>query len=185
MVRVTLFYLFAWLVFVSCHGSWQLARAQDFPYSVPKAPEFDYRGNYLGPGSDPPPSQERSSRNGGQEQASQGRAYYTAVRPYAPKAPVTRQGLGPASQRQPVPRPQRIRATASTPPPPEPGSQPQMQQPPDCTGYPLAIARARSQGEMQMIARQYLTCLLKTGWPQDRARQQVIRTIESTYALTR
>jgi hypothetical protein len=186
MVRVTLYYVFAWLVFVSCHGSWQLASAQEFPYSVPKAPEFDHRGNYLGHGSDAPPSQERSSRNGGQEQASQERSYYTAVRPYAPQAPVPPQGLGPAPQVQQVPRPQRIRATASTPPPPQPEPQPQqMQQPPDCTGYPMAIARARSQGEMQMIARQYLTCLLKTGWPQDRAREQVIRTIESTYAVTR
>lgn len=186
MVRVTLYYLFAWLVFVSCHGPWQSVYAQDFPYSVPRAPEFDHRGNYLGPGSDPTTSQQRSSSNGGQEHASQGRAYYTAVRPYAPQAPDPRQGVDAAPQGQQAPRPQRIRATASTPPAPQPEPQPQQaQQPPDCTGFPMAIARARSQGEMQMLARQYLTCLMKTGWPQDRAREQVIRTIESTYALTR
>lgn len=181
MVRVALLYLSIGLVFLSCHGTWKTACAQDFPYTVPKAPEFDRRGNYLGPGADPPPSRERSSHDGNQERSSRGRDYYTAVRPYAPQAPAPKQGDAYASQRRRTPPPQRMPASASSPA----QMQPQMQQPPDCTGFPLAITRARSQGEMQMLARQYLTCLMKTGWPQEQARQQVIKTIESTYALTR
>lgn len=194
MVRVILFHLFTGLLVLSCHGSWESALAQEFPYSAPRAPEFDYRGNYLGPGSEPPSSQKDSSHDDGQVRESRGRSYYTSVRPYAPQAPNPRHGSSSSPRRYEPTAPQRVPVEASTPvqpppqvqPQPHPQPQPQVQQQPvDCSGYPMAIARARSQGEMQMIARQYLTCLLKTGWPQDQARQQVIKTIESTYAVTR
>jgi len=60
-----------------------------------------------------------------------------------------------------------------------------MQDRPDCSQFPMMIARARSEPEMQMTARQYLTCLLKIGWNMEQARAQVISTIESTYRLAR
>lgn len=184
MVRITLFYLLTGLLFLSCDGSWHPTHAQDFPYSVPRAPEFDHRGNYLGPGSDAPASRP-SSQNGAQNREPRNASYHSAVRPYAPQAPVPGQDSATPLQRPQPPRQQRVPAEAATPPEPQAVQQPQMQQRPDCSGYPVALARARSQGEMQMIARQYLTCLMSTGWPQDQARQQVIKTIESTYAVTR
>jgi len=196
--------------------------AQDFPYSVPQAPEFDYRGNSAaepaGTSVEPPPTK-RSHRS--RPQMEDQPIDYRSVRPYAPQdgqppqpvrrsrpdsaspapryatpapegygppqdtrsAPVTPEGYGPAPIRTPVaarPAPaQRPPAAAAMPAPAQPEERP------DCSVYPMAIARARSETEMQMTARQYLSCLLKNGWNMDQAKTQVISTIESTYRLAR
>jgi hypothetical protein len=55
----------------------------------------------------------------------------------------------------------------------------------DCSRFPQLIAQAPNQAEMQLVAREYLTCLLKTGWNMDMARNQVINTIQTAYKLTR
>ncbi len=47
------------------------------------------------------------------------------------------------------------------------------------------IAQARSQAEMQMTARQFLTCLMQSGWNPDQAKQHVISVIESSSRTSR
>jgi hypothetical protein len=62
--------------------------------------------------------------------------------------------------------------------------QPQPQQL-DCSHYPIKIANARTQVEMQQIARYFLTCLMQNGWSQKQATEYVINTIESTFKVGR
>ncbi|MEJ2717095.1 MAG: hypothetical protein P8182_08135, partial [Deltaproteobacteria bacterium] len=67
-----------------------------------------------------------------------------------------------------------------------PGAAPgAVQQAPDCTQYPMMIAQARSEGEMRMAARQYLTCLLRNGWSLAQAKKHVISVIETSYRYIR
>jgi hypothetical protein len=54
---------------------------------------------------------------------------------------------------------------------------------PDCSNYPMMLARARNKPEMQSIARHFLTCLLQSGWTMDSARKHVISTIETVKAM--
>jgi hypothetical protein len=194
--------------------------AQDFPYSVPQAPEFEYRGNSTGDPSGTSadrPSTKRSPHS--RPQMEDEPVDYRSVRPYAPQdgqppqrvrrsrpdsaspspryatpapegygppqdtrsAPLTPEGYGPAPIRTPaaaMPTPAQRPPTAAMPAPTQPEERP------DCSMYPMVIARSRSDPEMQMAARQYLSCLLKNGWNMDQARMQVISTIESTYRLS-
>jgi len=43
----------------------------------------------------------------------------------------------------------------------------------------MMLSQARSQGEMRMVARQYLTCLMKNGWSLEHARKHVISLIQT------
>ncbi len=70
----------------------------------------------------------------------------------------------------------------ASPPGPPPG---QVQQRPDCTRYTMIIAHASSQQEMREAAREYLTCLLQSGWDMETARKQVISVIETSYTYMR
>lgn len=159
--------------------------AQDFPYMVPQAPEFDESGNALLPGQ--PEAVEPSSRKRSRTRVDQPqpgpRTDYRTARPYVPQdppamePPAGRGGMGiPAPTRPPNGPPPR----GYTQPPSGP-----VQGLPDCSQFPMMIARSRSEPEMQAVARQYLTCLLKSGWNMEQARNQVIATIESTYKLAR
>ncbi len=156
--------------------------AQDFPYSVPQAPEFDNRGNYVEPGSTEAPDSARPSRSRQYPRLNENGLRYGEVKPYA-----SQDGPPPHSHRRApraqgyMPPPPGPPTMASNPPP----QSPQMQERPDCSQYPMMIARAQSEPDMQMIARQYLTCLLKSGWTMDQARLHVINTIESAYRLAR
>ena len=156
--------------------------AQDFPYSVPQAPEFDNRGNFVEPGSTEAPDAGRRPRSRPYPQLNENELRYGEVKSYlpqdAPPAPSRRRAPRAQGYTPPPPGPPTM---ASNPPPPPP----QMQERPDCSQYPMMIARAQSEPDMQMIARQYLTCLLKSGWSMDQARQHVITTIESAYRLAR
>ncbi len=152
------------------------AFCQSFPYSVPQAPEFDSYGNSRGLDRQegPPPAKHPPRRSSGP--VSEKKHNYREVRPYAPQpaeAPLP-----------PPPRPAVPGRYAPTPPPNTasgpPMGPPQAQERPDCSQYPMLIANAQSQQEMQMTARLYLTCLMKNGWGQDQAKQHVIATIEST-----
>jgi len=49
----------------------------------------------------------------------------------------------------------------------------------------MMIANAASEGEMRAAAKEFLTCLLYSGWQVEQAKQHVISTIESTRALRR
>jgi len=163
-----------------------VAEAQDFPYAVPQAPEFNGGGNELPSGqADTELSPRRRRSRARQEQPPPASwTDYRTARPYVPQdaSSAMRQPAGPRAQRgSTYPGP------ASAPPPavgttPPPGS---VQDRPDCSQYPMMIARSRSEPEMQMTARQYLTCLLKNGWNMEQARNHVIATIESTYKLAR
>ncbi len=162
--------------------------AQEFPYAAPIAPEFD--GNGRASSSSSAPDQTQTVQPGNRLQPRQSSAPrehsdYKAVRPYAPQAPQL-------EEQEPQPK-QRSRRARDHQGPPQPGGAPDpgMRQPPqqpqrsDCTQFPMLIARAQSETEMQMTARHYLTCLLQNGWQMDQAKQQVIATIESTYRLPR
>jgi hypothetical protein len=182
MMRIGIIVILAGILFLAGAFVSQSVVAQDFPYSVPQAPEFDNRGNYVEGDSSEEPDVGHRRRSRPYPQVNENELRYGDVKPYAP------QDAPPAPSRRRAPRAQGYvppssgpPAMASTPPPPPP----QMQERPDCSPYPMMIARARSEPDMQMIARQYLTCLLKSGWTMDRARQQVINTIESTYRLAR
>jgi len=70
---------------------------------------------------------------------------------------------GPTRQNGPIQQPQRV----------------------DCSQYPGLIANARSEAEMQITARYYLTCLLQQGWIMENARAQVIQTIEAAVRANR
>jgi hypothetical protein len=154
--------------------------AQDFPYSVPQAPEFDHRGNYMEPGSNQAADADQRSRP--YPRFNDNELRYGDVKPSGPQdaPPIAPRSRAPRAQGY-NPSPPGPPTMASTPPP-----QPQVQaRPPDCSHYPMMIARAQSEPDMQMAARQYLSCLLKSGWTMDQARQHVIQTIETTYRLAR
>lgn len=171
------------------------SHAQDFPYAVPQAPEFD-----TGDGMAPPASVEESPPTPGSEPSSprrgrsskQPKPDYRAVRPYVPQetAPSVAGPQIPHAPEMPAPqaRPPRMQppqmgnpAVASTPPGPPPQMAPRL----DCSKFPMLIAQAKSDEEMQWTARLYLTCLVRSGWSEEQAKQQVINTIESTYRLAR
>lgn len=146
------------------------AAAQRFPYEAPKAPEFDGRGNYI--------DHEASG--------SQPVMRHSATRPEAPQAPQPQRSARP--YRYEPPPPQSQPTVASAPPPvvsAPPVPPPQPQGPPDCTQSLSMLTAARSQEELQWNARLYLTCLLKRGWMQEQAKQEVIRVIESLRASRR
>jgi hypothetical protein len=183
MMRLGIIVILAGTLFLAGAFVTQSVVAQDFPYSVPQAPEFDNRGNYVEAGSTDEPDAGQRQRSRAYPQVNENELRYGEVKSY------DRQDAPPARSRRRAPRAQNYNppppgppAMASIQPPPPP---PQMQERPDCSQYPMMIARAQSEPHMQTIARQYLTCLLKNGWTMDRARQQVIATIESTYRLAR
>jgi len=169
--------------------------AQDFPYSVPQAPEFDRQGNHVESApTDPYVPRKRSKRH---SEYPRNQADLRAVRPYVPngsepmaappqprhEAPQTGYAARPAQT-----HPNHVQPTS---PPPSVTSAPARQVPaaaqgrPDCSRYPMMIAQARSEPEMRALAQMYLTCLLKSGWNMEQARNHVIMTIESTYRLAR
>ena len=165
--------------------------AQDFPYSVPQAPEFDRRGNHV----ESEPADNYAPRTRSRRQAehhlSGNGEDLRSVRRYAPNgsqpmaAPPSQPAVPPAgyaARPAPAPPPQQIQ----TPPPPAAQYPPAANQGrPDCSGYPMMIAQARSEAEMRGVAQMYLTCLLKSGWTIDQAKNHVIMTIETTYRAGR
>ncbi len=176
-------------IFILCVAA-PVAWGQDFPYAVPQAPEFDDHGKetpadrtpaqsqkptYHAPAPSAPRSQPAPQSSGAMPPSA---PQYRQTQPYQPQEPA------PQPTRRSKKRSQQQREYAG-PPPGAPQQQPQQNVRPDCSQYPMAIARAQSEPQMQDIARSYLTCLLQNGWQMDQARQQVITTIESTYRLTR
>lgn len=173
----------------------QAPLAQDFPYAVPQAPEFDTGNGLLPPGSieepapdprmvPPAPSHSRRSRSSGERKTD-----YRAVRPYVPRDTPPPAMASPQSP--PIPAGPQIPVTeapqignpamASTPAGPPPQMEPRL----DCSKFPMLIAQAKSDQEMQWTARLYLTCLVRSGWNENDAKKQVISTIEGTYRLAR
>lgn len=151
--------------------------AQTFPYQVPEAPEFNSRGNYKKPSA----KKRRASTSRSRSTPSRGYGYQSR-QPYSPqpgpRAAVPRSPVqqAPAARARPyAPAPGRT-SPAATAPGPVPG---QIQPRPDCSQYPIMLSQARSQGEMRMVARQYLTCLMKNGWSLELARKHVISLIQT------
>jgi hypothetical protein len=164
------FFLIVVGVVVLSAGSGDPAAAQRFPYEAPKAPEFDGRGNYIGPegaGSHPVFRQ-------------------SATRPEAPQAPRPQRTVRPYRYEPPPPQ-SRPTVAAARPPVASgpPVALPQPEEAPDCTQSLSMLTAARSQQELQWNARLYLTCLLKRGWMPQQAKQEVIRVIESLRASRR
>ncbi len=159
------------------------AHTQVFPYSAPQAPEFDQNGNPTPSGRvekaqpEPEPAPQVQPNGGAKDQVD-----YRSVRPYAPQEPPgpgysPRRSKKASNQGQYMP-PNRVTPSSAAPSPqPQPGPRP------DCSQFPMLIARSQSEAEMQITAKRYLACLLQNGWQMDQAKQQVIATIESTYRL--
>ncbi|MCL5124337.1 MAG: hypothetical protein M1511_07555 [Deltaproteobacteria bacterium] len=169
------------LVFVG-FSPFNSVEPQDFPYLAPAAPELDNAGSPLkgpsksgtqtGIGPKIAPFEPETLKNfgfGASNQASEERAAAnpptrsnhrpTAPANGSPKPPMRQepQDMSTARRDAPVKQPRTV----------------------DCSQYPMLIANARSQAEMQITARYYLTCLLQQGWLMENAKAQVIQTIES------
>jgi len=160
--------------------------AQDFPYAVPQAPEFDGTGNPMRAEPREQPYSNRKSqsyRPGSVENAAP--VNYPSDRSYvrqeaAPRAPEPT--AAPPVSGYPAPPPRVPTQAAARPQQQPPAPQrPQVQERSDCSQFPMLIARSQSDAEMQITSRRYLTCLLENGWNMDQARQQVINTIEAAY----
>jgi len=138
------------------------ALSQGFPFAAPQAPEFDSRGKYVKPGAKRKRSSYRSRQAATAKRAAR-RKPQPIVRPRGPvQARSPQRAAGP-------------RTVANIPA----GAQALAQPKPNCDQYPMIIARSRTQAEMQMNARLYLTCLLKRGWNMQAAKNQVITTMRS------
>jgi hypothetical protein len=193
-------FIFLCLGLVLIIGVYQEPRllAQDFPYSVPQAPEFDRRGNHVESApADTYVPRKRSKRH---SEYPGDQADLRAVRPYVPNEPQPM--VAPPQPRPEVPPGgYAARSAPATPPnqmqappphhPPAPSAAMQ-QQPvnatqgrPDCARYPVMIAQARSEMEMRATAQMFLTCLLKNGLTMEQARNYVIMTIETNYRAAR
>ncbi len=178
-----------------------LVKAQEFPYVAPSAPEFDGRGNLVRDATRPSQLQTGQARvsSQGNVQPDMSTSINTyAVRPSPTPKPVVApqtpyysgsQDLAPKPRRQasyPQSPDNRQATSGSTPLASAPTqAMPEPTQRQDCSHFPMLIANSRSEAEMQMTARRYLTCLIQNGWNMDQARQHVISTIESTYRLAR
>jgi len=201
MIRSAALYFLAGLLAALVSGQYDRAACQDFPYSVPQAPEFDGRGNYIRTPEqgEAPSSPKRVHRQSASTEANENGESYRIERPYVPEefvpeapAPTPRtvartQPIPPRAPAIPPPMQEYGPPPPQTPPPMSsvPQQGPQMQTGPDCSQFPMLIARSQSDAEMQLTARRYLTCLLQNGWNMEQAKQHVIRTIESTYAARR
>lgn len=182
----------------------QGALAQDFPYLAPEAPEFDGRGN---PVDRPYQRPSVTGKQSGRSASTGDQSTRTDVMPLqpdrtssgfqlaprtlsSPQAPIgSRESENPAKPGNYPSFPQIPRNNAPTPPPvaayPPPGAPSQTPERSDCSEFPVLLATARSESEMQFTARRYLTCLMQNGWNMDQARQQVINIIESAARVGR
>ncbi len=170
--------------------------AQEFPYIVPMAPEFNSSGELVRPDRSATGRSRRRYRAPSAPPVAPSSGNYRRPRPYAPppseelvypqpmNPPAPQYAQPPQRPRAVAPVPQRPPAVASAPPTGAVPSSVQQQGPPrtpDCSGYPMLIANARSDAEMQTAAREYLTCLMMNGWPQEQAKKHVIGVIETAY----
>jgi hypothetical protein len=167
------------------------ARGQDFPFLVPQAPEFNSRGQQTeprGPQNLAAPYPEPRPQRGSPGPVNRDMSTYRVRRPDIPPEPMTtgptRRGTLQAApqvapqappQRPATPNPYSGQSYLGQAPPPRP----------DCSQYPMAIAQARTEEEMRMAARLYLTCLMENGWSQEQARNHVISVVETSYRHTR
>jgi len=176
--------------------------AQQFPYSVPQAPEFNPSGESVAPTPARRPAQTRPHPSVSENYEQQ--PSVPLVSPGFPTAPRSPRGprgpqaeaptpyvqperpLNSGAPQRPGPMPQPVGPASGMPGASSPPQGPTQGQPqPDCSGYPMMIANATSEGEMRAAAKEFLTCLLYSGWQIEQAKQHVISTIESTRALRR
>jgi hypothetical protein len=183
-------------------GSFGAVLAQDFPYAVPQAPEFDDRGNPVNMRDSELQATRSRVKRGPYSSNMDAQSDYRSVRPYAPQGGPQPVSVPPSASAAPVSAPRSPSIGSEQAPPtvraprgqarepmgPQPPGQPPQGQPqgmPDCSHFPQLLARAGSEPEMQTVAKEYLTCLLHSGWTMEQARSHVINTIEMTYRLAR
>ncbi|MEW6350883.1 MAG: hypothetical protein AB1646_17635 [Thermodesulfobacteriota bacterium] len=175
MVRVLL-YVTAGLCFLCGPVLLQWSYAQEFRYQVPRAPEFDARGNVVGPS----PAAEHASRNASHARAARAHAGDPSGPPGIPAR--ARRASAPAGTAVNAPRGPIMATPSGGPAPmaaanPQPGARPQGT--PDCSRFPMMLANYRSDAEMKAIAVQFRDCLIMNGWDQQRAVAHVITTLET------
>ena len=168
-------------------GAFDYVEPQDFPYLAPVAPEVDNGGSQLrGPGKSNndqkigpriTPFEPEAIKNFGFGPPTQ-----DYEDPIVSKPPSTKQGTPSQSQPRPA-----MRQDAYPPSPGPKQNRAPTQQPKrvDCSQYPVMIAQARSEAEMQITARYYLTCLMQNGVPMENAKAQVIQTVEAVLRANR
>jgi hypothetical protein len=151
-------------------------RRNDRPSILHRVPSNNSSAGPIGRSAPKAPTFGRRHRNGPHRNAPRpqpGPYYAPPQRPSSAHPP--RQYPG----RQPAPP---VTANRGGMPGAVPGA---VQQRPDCSHYPMMIAQARSEGEMRSVARQFLTCLLRSGWSMDQAKTHVISVIETSYRYIR
>jgi hypothetical protein len=168
-------------------GAFDYAESEDFPYLVPVAPEVDNGGPQIrGPGKSNNNEKKGPRITPLTPEAIKNFDFAPPTHDYeapvASKPPSTKQGTPSRSLSRPAvdrdaPRPTRGPRQHGTP-----AQQPNRV---DCSQYPAMIANARSEAEMQITARYYLTCLLQNGWPMENAKAQVIQTVEAVTRANR
>lgn len=190
MFNKSIRFLTVLLVFLTLGISEDRCAAQDFPYMVPEAPEFDSPGSVGKTPTESPTIEQKKpfQSNPGvfKPKLETGAMIPTQVpeaplssNEYYPQPPRSGPVRGPSVENQPVsPVNPTQRPVASVP---QQGSSTGTRPQSDCSEFPMLIARSKSDTEMQMTARHYLTCLIQGGWTMEQAREQVIRTIETAY----
>jgi hypothetical protein len=164
--------------------------AQDFPYAVPQAPEFHTEGSVAPPAEvqqhQEPTLKHKSRRSHSwhvkrNQYSREHKRNYRSGRSYVrqvPPAPVM-----PYPQTQyphPPSAPSTQMGRAAAPPATSP-LPPQGQKRLDCSKFPMLIAQAKNDQQARWTAKMYLTCLIRSGWDQQQARQQVISTLQSMF----
>ncbi len=158
--------------------------AQEFRYQVPMAPEFDSRGNLIESAhsyaSEPPAGGNSDTYHQSRGQTRQAEHDQLAPQPRNASAPV---GMAVTAHRRTTARSARgVPGSMQTGQ--IPGPQMQTRARPDCSQYPMAIARAQNDAEMQALAKEFLTCLMMNGMDQEQAKQHVLPAIK-TYEMAR
>ncbi len=179
------------LIFLAQLGfsAFDCVEPQDFPYLAPVAPEFDGGAPQMrGPGKSQPqtrvgpkiaPVTPEIMRNFGFGPSTESPEEQVVSNPHAPSNYYPDSTANGVKGSHTPPRSKVRREPSPVNAPTRQNSSVQQPQQIDCSQYPKLIASARSEAEMQITARYYLTCLLKQGWVMEHARTQVIQTIEA------
>jgi hypothetical protein len=181
--RIVALIFFAHLGF----SAFDCVEPQDFPYLAPVAPEFDGGAQMRGPGKSQPqtgigkiaPVTPETMKNFGFGPPTESAEEQVVSNPPAPSNYYPNPPANGANRAHTPPRSTVRREPAPVGVPTRQNPSVQQQQQIDCSQYPRLIASARSEAEMQITARYYLTCLLKQGWLMENARTQVIQTVEA------
>ncbi|MGC8602447.1 MAG: hypothetical protein ACP5VS_02020 [Desulfomonilaceae bacterium] len=183
--RILFFVFLAYLGF----NAFDCVEPQDFPYLAPEAPEFDGGIPQIrGPSKSQPqsgigpklaPVTPEAMKNFGFGPPGEGGEEQVVSNPPGPSNIYSSPPTNLPGRTQKTLKSNMAREPSQVASPTRQNAPVQQPRMVDCSQYPGLIANARSEAEMQITARYYLTCLLQQGWLMENARTQVIQTIEA------